>query len=467
MNPTERAVGAQVPAKVSVSASAASVLQPLNSSMIAVAMVAIVTHFGSTTGGSWLISGMYIATAVSAPIGGKLGSIFGARKIYLVGLGIVGVATIMGSFAPNINWLVAAYVLLGTGMATHFPNAMTIIRDYADRHRSDPKSALLTLVLCSQSVAALGPTLGGLLVGTFGWRSILWINVPVIVASTIAVLRYVDRGSGSAVGKSRRSVLRSLDLLGVGLFVVLTAGAMMFLLSLAETPSWFLLLVPAIALIAFAAREWHTDEPFIDVRALVRNRSLSATLVRTLLTYVAFYSVFFSVPQWLQYQRGMTATETGLTMLPVAIVAMGSTYVASKVLARYGIRFTLIVGSLALSIGGLLLATVERSTAPIVVVLLVAAVLGVPSGFNNLSNQSMVNFATSVDEVGTAMGMYRTVQFLGANLAAAVLQFTAGPDVGDGGIRDTGWVVIGISIVLLTGVVVTGSLTRGKHVSRG
>ncbi|MGU3438200.1 MFS transporter [Actinomycetes bacterium M1A6_2h] len=463
MSSTGSAAGTPVPARVSVSASLASVLQPLNSSMIAVAMVAIVTHFGTPDGSSWLISGMYIATAVSAPIGGKLGTIFGARRIYLVGLGIVGIATVVGSTAPDITWLVAAYVLLGMGMATHFPNAMTIIRDYADRHRSDPKSALLTLVLCSQSVAALGPTVGGLLVGTFGWQSILWINIPVIVISAVAVLRYVDRGSAAALGNSRRAVVRSLDLPGVGLFVVLTAGVMMFLLSAGGSLSWYLLVVPVFALLLFIAREWKTAEPFIDVRALARNRSLSATLGRTLLTYVAFYSVFFSVPQWLQYQRGMSATETGLTMLPVAAVGMASTYVASRVLKRYGTRMTLTVGSGALTIGGLLLATVERTTTPIMVVLLVAAVLGVPSGFNNLSNQTMVNNATSLDEVGIAMGMYRTVQFLGANLAAAVLQFTAGPDVGDDGIRYTGWVIVGISAVLLLGVSVTTSLTRGDR----
>ncbi|OZE87822.1 MFS transporter [Rhodococcus sp. 15-649-2-2] len=466
MSSTERALGAAVPAKVSISASSASVLQPLNSSMIAVAMVAIVTHFGSPAGASWLISGMYIATAVSAPIGGKLGTIFGARRIYLMGLGIVGVATVVGSFAPDINWLIAAYVLLGIGMATHFPNAMTIIRDYADRHRSDPKSALLTLVLCSQSVAALGPTVGGLLVGTFGWQSILWINLPVIALSGAAVLRYVAPDSTARQSDSRRSLLRSLDLLGVGLFVVLTSTTMMFLLSAGGSPPWFLLAVPAIALVLFVVREWHTDEPFIDVRALAHNRSLSATLVRTLLTYVAFYSVFFSVPQWLQYQRGMSATQTGLTMLPVAAVGILSTYVASKVLRRCGPRITLTVGSVALTAGGLLLAIVERTTAPIVVVLLVAAVLGVPSGFNNLSNQNMVNSATSLEEVGTAMGMYRTVQFLGANLAAVVLQFTAGPSVGDDGIRHTGWVVVAISLVLLFGVAVTRSLTRGERIPR-
>jgi len=447
-----------VPFRVSGSVSSGTILQPLNASMIAIAIVAMATHFGTSAGISWVISALYIATAVTAPMGGRLGALFGARRVYLVGLVLVGIGSIVGSLAPDVGWLIAAYILLGVGMATHFPNAMTMIRGYAERYCRQPRTALMTLVICSQAVAALGPTVGGLLVGTFGWQSILWINLPVVVLSAIAVTRIADVGFVGGTSASGRQMLNSLDIVGITLFLALITTTMLFLLSLGGEPVWWLIPVWAVALALFVVRERRAGEPFIDVRALSRNRALSATLARTLLTYTSFYCVFFGIPQWLQYARGMSATQAGLTMLPVAAVAICSTIVASWTYRRFGARRTLVVGTCALLVGGLLLASVERSTAPIIVLLLVAAVLGIPQGFNNIGNQNLINSVTSVAEVGTAIGMYRTVQNIGANLSAVVLQVTAGHVIGDEGIHRTGWFIAAAGVILLVEVLLSRNI---------
>ncbi|WP_196803354.1 MFS transporter [Arthrobacter sp. 135MFCol5.1] len=440
-----------VPFRVSGAVATASVLQPLNSSMIAVAIVGIAAQFGSSSGISWVISGMYIATAVTAPMAGRLGALFGPRRVYLAGLGLVAIGSICGMFAPDVGWLVGAYVVLGMGISAHMPNAMTMVRSYADHYRLQPRTAIMTLVLCSQSFAALGPTLGGLLVGTFGWESILWVNLPLVVLSAVAVMR-ADVGFAGGEPKSGRQVLYTLDLLGIALFVLLVTSTMLFLLSLGRDPGWWLLPVWATVLGLFVARERRAPEPFIDVRALARNRALSATLCRTLVTYTTFYSIYFGIPQWLQYVRGMTAIEAGLTMLPVALVGMVSTMAGSRTYRFFGARRTLVIGTSALLVGGVLLAVVERSTAPLVVLLLVAAVLGIPNGFNNIGNQNLINSVTSVAEVGTAIGMYRTVQFMGANLAIAALQLTAGPIISDDGLHRTGWFIAASAAALLAGV---------------
>lgn len=424
--------------------------------MIAVAIVGIATQFGSSSGVSWVISGMYIATAVTAPMAGRLGALFGARRVYLTGLALVAIGSIFGMFAPDVGWLVGAYVVLGMGISAHMPNAMTMIRSYADHYQLQPRTAIMTLVLCSQSFAALGPSLGGLLVGTFGWESILWVNLPLVVLSAVAVMR-ADVGFAGGEPNSGRRLLYTLDLPGIALFVLLITSTMLFLLSLGQDPSWWMLPVLAAVLGLFVARERRSPEPFIDVRALARNRALSATLGRTLLTYTTFYSIYFGIPQWLQYVRGMTAIEAGLTMLPVALVGMVSTMAGSRTYRLFGPRCTLVIGTCALLVGGVLLAVVERSTAPLVVLLLVAAVLGIPNGFNNIGNQNLINSVTSVAEVGAAIGMYRTVQFMGANLAIAALQLTAGPIISDDGLHRTGWFIAASAAALLTGVLFSRS----------
>ncbi|GAF42361.1 MFS transporter [Rhodococcus wratislaviensis] len=456
-----------VPFRVSGSVATGSILQPLNSSMIAVAIVGIAAQFGSSSGITWVISGLYIATAVTAPMAGKLGALLGARKVYLGGLALVALGSIAGLLAPSVGWLIFSRILVGIGTATQYPNAMTMIRGYAERHGAQPRTAITTLAICSQAVVALGPTLGGLLVGAFGWQSIMWINLPIVAFSAVAVTKFAKVGFVGGISVSGRKLLHALDVAGVVLFLGLVSSTMLFLLSLTTDPVWWLIPVWVLVLALFVQWERRADEPFIDVRALARNRALSATLARTLLTYTAFYCVFFGIPQWLQYSRGMSATEAGLTMLPVAVVGIGSTLFASRTYRRYGVRRTLTVGTCALLVGGLLLASVESSTAPIVVLLLVAAVLGIPNGFNNIGNQNLISSVTSVEEVGTAIGMYRTVQYIGANLSAVVLQTTAGHVIGDDGLHRTGWFIAVAGVLLLIGVLMSRNMgdRRSTNVS--
>ncbi|MGW0173081.1 MFS transporter [Rhodococcus sp. NPDC003322] len=447
-----------VPRRLSIGLGSGTILQPLNSSMIAVAIVGIGAHFGSTAGTAWVISALYIATAVAAPTAGRLGALFGARRVYLAGLALIAIGAIAGALAPSLGWLIAARVLLGLGTATQYPTAMTIVREYADRHGAAPRTAIATLAACAQVVVALGPTLGGLLVGAFGWQSIMWVNLPVVAISAIWVLTVAPPDGPRRAGHGAAEVLRSLDPAGTVLFVIGTSTLMLFLLSLTTTPRWWTAGVSAIAWVTFVGWEAHCAAPFIDVRALASNGVLSATLARTLVTYTAFYCVFFGLPQWLQGGRGLSPAEAGLMMLPVAGVGVFATMTASRVYGRYGARRTLLVGTTGLLAGGLLLALVEDSNSPVWLMLVVAAIVGIPNGFNNMGNQNLVNAATGVRDVGTAIGMYRTVQYVGANLAAVVIEVTMHGGATDPGLHRTGAAIAAIGAVLLAGVLFSRSL---------
>ncbi len=445
-----------IPVRVSGPLASGSILQPINSSMIAIAVVAIAAEFGSSAGVSWIISAMYITTAVCAPMAGRLGAIFGARRVFMAGLVFVAAGSVVGMLAPNLGVLIGAYVLIGTGIAVHTPNAMTMLRAYADRYDRHPRTAIALLVMCGQSTAALGPTIGGLLVGTFGWHSILWVNLPVVAICAVWVMR-ADVGFAGGSSDSLRTSLRGLDFGGIILFVVALTTAMLFLISLRATPYYWAAPIAIIAGVLFVIHERGTVEPFLDVRALVNNAALSATLGRALLTYVCFYCVFFGIPQWLQTVRGMTPIEAGLTMLPVAGVGVLATSIGSRTYRRYGVRTTLAIGTTALVVGGILIASVERSTAPVVVLLIVAAVMGIPNGFNNIGNQNLINTVTTVDDVGASIGMYRTMAFIGANLAVVVTTTIAGSAIDDVGMKHIGWFITAVGVLLLVGVL------RSKH----
>lgn len=440
-----------------------SMLQPLNSSMIAVAIIAIADQFGSLDGTAWVISGLYIATAVVSPAAGRLGVLFGPRRMYLAGLAIIGVGSIVGALAPTIGWLIAARILQGIGTASQYPTAMMIIRNVVDRTGGTARSALAILTICAQSMVALGPTVGGLLTGVFGWQSIMWVNLPMIAITAVWVLRVAPPDDGPAASAERgwakaREILVKLDLPGTMLFLGVITATMLFLLSLANAPQWPM--IPVIVVLAglFWWREAVAAEPFIDVRTIMRNRPLTMTLGRSMVTYTAFYLVFFGLPQWLQVSRGLSAGASGALMLPIALVSIGSTFIANKMYGERGPRRTLFVGTAGLVLSGILITTILDEQASLLLMVLIACVLGVPNSFNNMGNQNIINAVTTRTEIGIGLGMYRTVQYIAANIAAVIIELAWADGINDNGLRRTGLVITGLGAALLVGVICSRSL---------
>ncbi|WP_182358250.1 MFS transporter [Tomitella gaofuii] len=447
----------RVPLPLSTGLGTGSMLQPLNSSMIAVAVIAIAHDFGTFEGTAWVISGMYIATAVVSPAAGRLGALFGPRRMYLTGLAIIAASSVFGALAPSLTWLIVARALLGVGTATQYPTAMMIVRRVAAEKSAETRTALAVLTVCSQSMVALGPTLGGLLTTVFGWQAIMWVNLPMAALTGLWVLRVappdVPREHPGA-----RAVLRRMDLPGTALFLVCITTTMVFLLSLAERPQWAFLPVALVSGGLLVWRELRAPEPFIDVRAMLRNRPLAMTLGRTTVTYTAFYLVYFGLPQWLQGGRGMDAGHAGLIMLPLALVSIASTVTATRVYTDHGPRPALLIGTVGLVVGGALLATVADSTVTIAAIIGIAMILGVPNSFNNIGNQNIVNAVTTTEEVGVALGMYRTLQYIAANIAAVIIEICMGGAIDDAGFHRVGLVMTGLGAALLVGVLCSRTL---------
>lgn len=434
------------PLNVSLGIGLGTMLQPLNSSMIAVAIVAIAAHYGASGEVSWVISGLYIATAVAAPMTGSLGTMFGPRRVYLTGLALILAGGLLGAFAPTLGWLIFARVLLGLGTASQYPNAMTIVRVIATERRRTTSSAISVLTICAQAMVALGPTLGGLLVGTLGWQSIMWVNVPVVIACATWVLRVVP--DIPPVREQQGSLITKLDPVGAVGFVITIGTLMYFLLSLTNRPVWWLVPIILVVGAAFVWWELRAVSPFLPIRTLIGNRQLASTIGRTLITYLAFYGIFFGVPQWLQGAAGYSAELAGLLMLPMAVVSIVVTMVASRVVRRRGPRLTLAIGTVALALGGAVLAFVEGTGVPLWVLIGCSMVLGIPNAFNNIANQSLINTVTRVSEISPALGMYRMTQYIAANLSSVIVALTMRGAPTDAGLHLNGMVILGAAVVL-------------------
>lgn len=131
----------ELPGKFVTPIALGTILQPLNSSMIAVALVGIHSHFDAGTSVTWLVSALYLATAVAAPAMGRIADVLGPRRISLAGIVLVGATSAVAPFAPNVAALVVCRILIGIGTAAQYPCDVAMIRRAADRFRSRPNNA--------------------------------------------------------------------------------------------------------------------------------------------------------------------------------------------------------------------------------------------------------------------------------------------------------------------------------------
>ncbi|WP_288630373.1 MFS transporter [uncultured Corynebacterium sp.] len=448
-----------IPSPITLALGTGIMLQALNSSMIAVAMVSIGSHFGAGAEVSWVLSAFYIATAIVSPMAGVLGVVFGARRVYLAGLVLVLIGSVLGALAPSLGVLVAGRLIIGVGVATQMPNAMTVVRVLARRNRWRTGSAISVFTVCGQAMSAVGPSLGGLLVGVAGWQSTLWINVMLVAVSGAWVIVKVPRIAGE--GRPEMGLGRRLDIVGALLFGMTVTMLMLFLISLTDEISWWTL--PLLVLFGGVWVWWELQRAsllFIDLRAVAANRQLANTLGRTMVTYAAFYCLYYGLPQWFEQGAGMSVSQAGAMMFPMAVVSVGSTFVAARVIAVRGPRVVLGIGGIFLLLTGLALALVEDSSTPVWMMVIVALIAGVPNGFNNIGNQGLINTVTSVEKVGTATGIYKTSQYVAANLSAVIVALCMSVGAGDGsagatdaGLHFTGWAIAALGAVMTLGIV--------------
>ena len=434
---------ARLPAKLVVPIALGTLLQALNSSMIAVALVQIRDQFHAGASAAWLISALYLATAVGAPTMGRLADQIGPRRVFLGGLVVIAVAAAAAPFAPDIGTLIALRVLLGIGTSAPYPAGLAMIRAEADRLGLPSASGGLgVLAVAGQVAVALGPPLGGVLVEAAGWQAIFLVNLPFVAIAAVFAVRYLPGGGGK-----RGKVLRELDLPGLALFAGTITGLLLVLLSLTGQPEWYPLPVCAVLAGLLVWRELHAPRPFLDVRLLASNRALTSTYARTATTYTAFYLIFYGVPAWLETGRGLDAGTAGLVMLPLAGLGAITALLAGRLERRSGSRPLLVIGSVVLAIAGLAL-TRTSSTAPIGVLVALSALLGLPNGFNSMGNQTSLYKAAPADQMGSASGLYRTSQYVGANLAAAVMELVFAGPATDAGLHRLAWVVLCLGAVL-------------------
>ncbi|MBR7674575.1 MFS transporter [Streptomyces daliensis] len=430
-----------------------AVLNPVNSTMIATALVSVGHAFGvGAADTAWLVASLYLASAVAQPTMGRLADLLGARRVFLAGLAIVVAAGVVGALAPAFGWLIASRVLLGIGTSAAYPCAMAVLRAESLRLGvPTPRPVLARLSLASLGSAAVGPVLGGVLTATAGWRAIFAVNVPVALVGLVLAALWLprgdarvrgergahgERGDGRGGGRDRRG--GGLDPLGILLFAATLTAAMVFLMDVAH-PRW--LLLPAVAVCGAVLVWWQLrrPSPFLDLRMLGRNRALARTYLRHGLAYLVIYCVMYGFAQWLEESHGYSSFHAGLIMLPMSGAAAACSLLGAR---TKGIRGPLTLAAVLLVAGSGVLLLAHDGT-PLAVVLLASVLFGLPQGLAGTGNQAAVAAQAPPDGVGAAAGLQRTAQYIGAITAASLIALFYGHHADDSGLH---------GIALTTGV---------------
>ncbi|WP_220037058.1 MFS transporter [Curtobacterium sp. MCLR17_034] len=303
-----------------------SVLNPINTSVIAVALVPIGVAFGApATETAWLITALFLATTVGQPLAGRLVDTYGPRRLFLIGAGLTATAGVVGMTAPNIWVLVFARVILGLGTSAAYPASIAVLADESRRTGvPTAASALTALAVAGQTVAVIGPTFGGLLVDHGGWQATLALNVPLGLACLVLGWVFLPRDTDSSERPGR-----SLDLTGIALFAVTMVSLLLFVNAIEASTVWLSVLAIAAG-VAFVIRELCAKDAFIDLRVLSSSRPLVLVFIRAILGATVTYGFVFGFTQWLESERALSASVAGLVLLP----SFASGLVASVITGR-------------------------------------------------------------------------------------------------------------------------------------
>ncbi len=438
-----------------------SALNPINSSMIATALVPIAVGLHVSVGQTAsLVTALYLASAIAQPTAGKVAEVFGARRVFLAGIVLVFLGGVAGGVAQNLLMLVIARVLIGLGTSCAYPSAMMLIqrRAAAAGMEKPPGGVLGGLQIAGIATASLGLPIGGVLVEAAGWRWVFLINVPVALIALAAALIWIPRDPAQRAPKNAREVVSRIDLTGILGFAAGMTTLLTFLFSLPE-PNWAMLAAAVILFVALTMWELRAAHPFVDVRLLVRNGPLTRTYLRYALVALCVYVVLYGITQWLEAGRGMSALGAGLLLLPMSVI---SGVVVAPISRRNLVRGPVIVAAIASLVGaaGVLFLTSDTG---VIWIVLITLVFGIALGTAASGNQIALYTQAPPDQLGVASGLFRTFGYIGSIASSAITGIVFHAGVSDGGVHLIAFIMVGVSIL----AVALSVLDRGlRHPGR-
>ncbi|SOF03196.1 drug resistance transporter, EmrB/QacA subfamily [Streptomyces sp. OV198] len=362
----------------------------------------------------WTVDAYTLVLASLLISSGALADRFGRRRVFQVGLVVFGAASLVCAIAPSVGVLIAARALQGIGASMLSPVALAIVVNAMPDPRERAQAIGVWASVFGLSMAA-GPVTGGALIAGFGWRSVFWINAPVIVAALVLSALFVP--------ESRAPRAQRLDLPGQALLTVVIGVSVGVLIEgprigWASLPALVAYAIAAVAAVGFVSVESRRSEPLMDLR-LYRHPVFSSAVLGAVAVFVALNVTLLLNTLYLQHARGWTPLAAGVATLPMAVGATVCAPLSGRLVGRTGPRLPLVLAGGFITVGGLCMVGLDQHTS---VLLLLSAYLLIGVGFG-FANAPITNTAVSglpSTRAGVAGAITSTARQLGSALGIAI-----------------------------------------------
>jgi MFS family permease len=467
-----------------------AILVPLNSTMLAVALPSVMAefHVGAATVAS-LVTLYLGAVAIALPASGSLGDRFGHRRVFLVGVGAFALASALAATAVSFEILALSRVLQALSGALVSTSSVALLRAMAPADRRGSAFGLFDMLVSTS--AAIGPLVGGLLVGGLGWRSMFVVAVPVAIFAAVAVGMVVrprpvvaapaigpigpagpvgpaspagpDSASGvsgvAGVGCAERPVApRPIDLPGLGLLAGFLVSLLLGLRGLESGgPEALAVLAAPLFLVVFVWFELRTTHPAVDPRLFV-SRSFAAAVVGVFGATVILHATLVLVPLLVQGLQNGNAQTSGFVLLGISALGAIAAPIGGRMSDAVGRRQPAVVGMLGSAVGLAALWLVAPQASTLLLGLLLALV-GFGMGMSGSPRQTAAIEMIEPERVGMAAGTYLTGRYIGGALGATLAGAVLGGTVTAGGVS-TGF---GILTLVALGVAAASVLLPARR----
>ncbi len=426
----ERATPASPPEKSSIRLVIASIgilllLASLDQTIVSTALPTIVADLGGLDHLSWVVTAYILASTISAPLYGKLGDLYGRRRMVFISVALFLTGSALCGLAQSMGFLIVSRTLQGLGGGGLFVLALSVVGDViAPRDRGKVQGVFAGVFSLS---SVLGPLIGGWFVESFSWHWIFYINIPLgAVAVAMFAVSFAPQGGRTA---------HRIDWAGAAA-LCLTLGSLTLVTSLGHTfgiASWEVISLIALCLVsavAFVLIERRAAEPIIPMELFGQNVFLMTSAIGFISGAGMFGAITF-LPLYLQISKGMTPTLSGLMLVPMTLGILTAANIAGRYMGRTG-RYKLLpkFGATFMLVGALLLSTIARDT-PLWLFGIYIAAMGagmgcifpvVTTAVQNAVPKSMLGTATAAGVMFRQIGGSLAVAAFGALFVARMAQ---------------------------------------------